>query len=169
MPRCAMVLFLCVCAVFAFGAALAGDAGVVTVSRSVEFAEDSGVIPSVQRECQLQTKLPGFIKAYAKKGVELTDKPLEEVEGRVLILEIVGGSGIGGGAWSGPKSVTVSGKLMENGEVIGSFLAARYSGGGAFAGFKGTCSIFGRCVKAIGRDIANWLKNPTMDAALGDA
>ena len=43
------------------------------------------------------------------------------------------------------------------------------AGGGAFGGFKGTCSILGRCIKAIGADIAKWLANPTMDAMLGNA
>jgi hypothetical protein len=87
----------------------------------------------------------------------------------VLILEIVSAVGGGGGAWSGPKSVTVKGELREDGKVIGSFTASRFSGGGAWGGFKGTCSIFGRCIKVLGEDIAAWLKKPTMNAALGNA
>jgi hypothetical protein len=65
--------------------------------------------------------------------------------------------------------VTVEGELVENGEVIGSFTASRYSSGGAFGGFKGTCAILGRCIQSIGKDIAAWLKNPTMNAMLGNA
>jgi len=37
-----------------------------------------------------------------------------------------------------------------------------------FAGFKGTCSIMGRCVKALGRDVAEWLQSPSKGAVLGD-
>jgi len=37
-----------------------------------------------------------------------------------------------------------------------------------FAAYKGTCSIVGRCAKSIGKDISNWLENPTDDASLGD-
>jgi len=59
--------------------------------------------------------------------------------------------------------------LKENGEVIGSFTGARYSGGGAFGGFKGTCAILGRCIETLGKDIATWLKDPTMNAMLGNA
>ncbi len=40
--------------------------------------------------------------------------------------------------------------------------------GGLFAGFKGSCSVLGRTVKAIGKDIAEWLVNPVLDADLGD-
>ncbi len=42
-------------------------------------------------------------------------------------------------------------------------------GSGAFGGFKGTCSILGRCIEALGKDIATWLKDPEMDSQLGDA
>ena len=42
------------------------------------------------------------------------------------------------------------------------------AGGGAFGGYKGTCSILGRCIKTLGSDIAKWLANPTMDAKLGN-
>ena len=40
--------------------------------------------------------------------------------------------------------------------------------GGAFAGYKGSCSVLGRTVKAMGKDVAQWLKAPTDEAALGD-
>jgi hypothetical protein len=39
---------------------------------------------------------------------------------------------------------------------------------GAFAGFKDSCSVLGRTVKAIGSDIADWLLKPSEDADLGD-
>ncbi len=102
-------------------------------------------------------------------NVVLAEDLSDSTEGRVLHIEIVNVIGTGGGAWSGAKSVTVEGKLTENGEVIGTFTSSRYSGGGAFGGYKGTCSILGRCIKAMGSDIAKWLANPTMDAKLGDA
>ncbi len=141
----------------------------VIVSRVAEFAEASGVTDNVQKECTLHTRLPGFIKDFAKGRVELADDVSESTPGRVLHLKIVNVIGPGGGAWSGSKSVTVEGKLTDNGEVVGTFIASRFSGGGAFGGYKGTCSILGRCIKTIGKDIALWLKNPTMDARLGNA
>lgn len=142
-----------------------------TVAKAVPFGENSMATREVKASCTLDTRLPQFIAAAAKRGVKvvLTDEPLENVKGRVLYLEIVHVLGTGGGAWSGAKSVTVEGRLVEDGNVIGTFTAARYSGGGAFGGFKGTCAILGRCIQAIGKDIAGWLKNPTMNAMLGNA
>jgi len=166
----APLALVCV-AVLLAPAAHAGEKGqVVTMSQELEFAETSGASGKVQSECTLQTRLPQFIKDYAK-GVKvvLAEEVSDSTEGKVLHVEIVNVVGTSGGAWSGAKSVTVKGELTEDGEVIGTFIASRYSGGGAFAGMKGTCSILGRCIKAIGSDIGKWLTKPTMDAALGDA
>ena len=147
------------------------EEGSVTVISPVPFAEGSGASSNVKAECTLDTRLPQFIEAAAKRGVQVVvgEDPGEGADGKILYLEFTNVVGAGGGAWSGAKSVTVRGTLKENGEVIGSFIASRYSGGGAFGGYKGTCSILGRCIKAIGKDVAAWLKNPTMDARLGNA
>jgi hypothetical protein len=140
----------------------------VTISWPIEFTETSGVSENVKTECSLPGQVPQYIKRYAKKmNVVLANDVSDNTEGWVLHVEIVNVIGTGGGAWSGSKSVTVEGKLTENGEVIGTFTARRNSGGGFGGGFKGTCSILGRCIKAIGSDIAKWLANPTMDAKLG--
>jgi hypothetical protein len=65
--------------------------------------------------------------------------------------------------------MSVKGELFDKGKQIGSFRATRFSGGGAFGGFKGTCAIIGRCSKTLGSDIAGWLGAPTQNAQLGDA
>jgi hypothetical protein len=142
-----------------------------TVVSPVPFADKSQASNDVKNSCALDTRLPEFIADYAKRGVKVVigPDPGEDATGKVLYLEIVHVLGTGGGAWSGSKSVTAEGVLKENGEVIGSFTSSRYSTGGAFGGFKGTCSILGRCIKAMGKDIAEWLKKPTMHAMLGDA
>lgn len=142
----------------------------VTMLGEIPFAEDSGASSAVMDECTLQTRLPGFIKAAAKKtNVVLVGEITDASEGQVLTLEITHVVGFSGGAWSGPKSVTVEGTLTENGEVIGTFTASRYSTGGMYGGFKGTCSILGRCIQTLGSDIAKFLEKPKMDARLGDA
>jgi hypothetical protein len=154
-----------------FAAISIAQADTFTVPTDVPFASGVDVTDAVRNECTLQTRLPQFIAEGAEKGVDvvLGDAPAENATGKVLQLEFTNILGFGGGAWSGPKSVTVSGKLYENGQLIGSFVASRYSTGGAFAGFKGTCSILGRCVKTLGTDIARWLKKPAMDSRLGNA
>jgi hypothetical protein len=64
--------------------------------------------------------------------------------------------------------VLIKGSLAEKGKVLGDFNARRYSGGGMFGEYKGTCSILGRCVKTLGKDVAEWLAHPVSQAALGD-
>lgn len=143
----------------------------VKVPAEIKFSADANVREAVVNECNLQTKLPGFIRTYGEKNgidVILSDKALNKKQkGRVLLLEITNVNGAGGGAWSGAKSVNVKGSLYENGKFIGNFTASRYSGGGMFAAYKGTCSILGRCVKTLGSDIAKWLKKPRKNAHLG--
>jgi hypothetical protein len=147
------------------GAAQAGDR--VQVPRSIGFAADSGASDKVKDECALQTKVTHFLDEFSDQ-VELVDgKP--SAKGRSLSLAIKSVLAPGGGAWSGSKSMVVVGSLHKDGKRVASFTATRYSGGGMFAGYKGTCSIIGRCAKTIGKDIAGWLKNPKDGARLGDS
>lgn len=148
------------------GQAYAGEN--VQVKKAITFSTDSGAPQKVIDECHLQTQIPQFLSQFAKGSVVLVEGELSQ-KGRSLELEITNAFAPGGGAFSGAKSVEVSGKLMENGVEIGNFVGARYSTGGMFGGFKGTCGITARCGKSIAKDIAVWLKNPSKDARLGDS
>lgn len=147
--------------------ASADPAGAVQVLRAIPFASESGAPQKVKDECALDTKVPSFLAEY-NSSVQLVDGALGE-SGRVLTLEITQVHAPGGGAFSGPKSMTVKGTLRENGQEVGNFTASRYSGGGAFGGYKGTCGIVGRCAKAIAKDISEWLSKPGVNSSLGDA
>ncbi len=154
-------------------AAMSFNAGadVVLVQASTPYSDEAHVRDAVKSQCQLDSKLPEFVRDFAKADgidVELSSDAVNTHKGKVLMLEITGVEAPGGGAWSGAKSMSVAGKLYQNGKVVGDFTATRYSGGGFFAGYKGTCSIIGRCSKTLGKDIATWLKNPTPKAHLGD-
>jgi hypothetical protein len=137
----------------------------IGIPRAVPIAEHVDVSEAVKNECQLGEKVSTFLAEFAP-NVSVSDDPKT---GRYLRMEITEVVATGGGAWSGPKWMTVKGTLQENEKAIASFRAKRFSTGGAFGGFKGTCSIIGRCTKAIAEDISNWLKNPVDGAELGDA
>ncbi len=162
----AVPLALVCVAVLLIPAARAAEKGQsVTISRELEFTETSGASDKVKAECWLPPQLPRYIKQYAKKmNVVLAEDVSDSTEGRVLHIEIVNVIGTGGVAWSGMKSVTVQGKLTENGEVIGTFIASRATGS-----TRGTCAMLEHCMEGIAKDIAKWLTNPTMDAKLGTA
>ena len=139
----------------------------VTVGKFTPFAENSGVSSNVKSECKMEERLPDYLRSYAKKHttVVLTTEPLESVDGKVLYLEFVDVFALGGGAYSGSKSTMVRGELKEGGEVIASVTARRRSM--AAWGF-GTCSLMKKITKSLGKDIAGWLENPTMDARIGN-
>lgn len=146
----------------------------VIIANAVPYAANSGATPAVKSECIIDQQLPEFVESYASGydiAVVRDSKKAKQKRssGKVLELKFSQVHGLGGGAWSGAKSVTVSGTLTQNGKKIGSFVGTRHSGGGAFGGYKGTCSILGRCVKTLGDDIARWLQAPSMNARLGDA
>ncbi|WP_108062378.1 hypothetical protein [Poseidonibacter lekithochrous] len=58
------------------------------------------------------------------------------------------------------KSTRVKGVLYKEGNKIASF-------SGFSAGFKGSCSVLGRTVDALGEDISVWLKKTTMNDYIG--
>lgn len=147
-------------------------AGSITISKQASYAPQMSVPDAVRAECNLPIRVTEFVKEYADKNYDsviLADNVSANTSGQALSMKIVGMTGTGGGAWSGPKHVTVEGTLWENGKVKGTFTATRYSGGGAFGGYKGTCAILGRCAKAIGKDVGEWLLAPGMNTKLGDA
>lgn len=150
-------------------AALSAHAANVGIQKTARFDKDAAVPAAVKAECDLETKIPNYVFAEAKgevQGLSFVDKP---GAGRTLSMTIKSVAGSGGGAWSGPKQVTIEGKLLEKNKVVGSFVATRFSSGGAFGAYKGTCKILDRCAKALGKDVAGWLMEPTMNARLGDA
>ena len=153
----------------ALAAPQSAAAETVKIRRSIPYAANAAVPPAVRDQCALETKVPEFIQEAAGGSVELVDGAPNRLRGRVLELEITEVHAPGGGAFSGPKWMTVKGDLYDRGKAIGSFRAKRLSTGGAFGGFKGTCAIIGRCSKAIGQDIAGWLGSPSANALLGDA
>ena len=136
----------------------------------IAFKEDAYIRDAVKQECDLDGKLAQFIEQYAAGQYAniVTDSNTGSADAQVLTMEIEEVQGAAGGAWSGAKSVVIKGTLSQKGKVLGDFKARRYSGGGMFGGYKGTCAILGRCVKTLGRDVAEWLAHPTPQAVLGD-
>lgn len=143
----------------------------VVVAKPVPYAADSDIASNIKEECKLTTELPDFVAEFAQQhGVTVTfaNAVTAQTPGRVLEMQITDAVSQGN-AWMGHhKSTTVAGKLYQDGKLVGSFLGKRNSMGGMFAGYKGSCSVLGRTVKALGEDIGAWLAAPTMDARLGD-
>ncbi|WP_152555653.1 hypothetical protein [Methylomarinum vadi] len=140
------------------------------VIKPIAFKKDLYIREAVRNECNLDGKLAQFIEDYTADqfATIITDGSKAPADAQVLTIEIDEVMGAAGGAWSGAKAIMITGEVSQNGKVLGDFRARRYSGGGMFAAYKGTCSILGRCTKALGRDVAEWLRHPMPKAALGD-
>lgn len=138
--------------------------------KPIAFKQDAYIRDAVKQECNLDGKLTQFIEEYAagQYAEIITDSTATPADAQVLTIEIESVQGSGGGAWSGAKDVVIGGVLTQNGKTLGYFKGRRYSGGGMFGGYKGTCAILGRCVKALGRDVSEWLRHPTNKGVLGD-
>lgn len=137
----------------------------------ITFAENSGATDNVKQECRLPEKFHRFLSKYVKKqgydAVEASSDNLPADADRLTIsMDRVYANR--GGAWSGAKQVYVIGTLTQAGKEPLEFHGQRSSTGGVFGGFKGTCSLLGRDVKSLSKDISRWLKNPSDDARLGE-
>lgn len=159
-------------AAFAFFIAGAVMAQTVQLPRVTPFAEDADIQSKVKNECsKLGSQLSEFTVQFANQHglvVKLVDSVDTAAEGRVLKLEITDAVSMGNAFIGHQKFTSIRGQLYENGEKVASFRGRRNSMGGAFAGYKGSCSVLGRTVKALGKDVAVWLKNPVDKAELGD-
>jgi hypothetical protein len=118
------------------------------------------VVDAVKRECGLDTMVGDWVlESVGKKypGSAKLQQGASAGNGKVLKVTIVNVVGVGGGAYSGAKSMAVRAELMQSGKVLATTTKERSSGGGAFGGYKGTCQIFGRVAKTLGSDVASWL------------
>ena len=88
--------------------------------------------------------------------------------GNMLKVEITSAYSAGNAFIGHRKSTAIRGELYDNGTLLASFTGSRVSGGGAWAGFKGSCSVLGRTVETLGQDIVAWLKKPSDNAHLGN-
>lgn len=135
----------------------------VLLETPVTYHPDAEVAESVKRECQVEAMLTRRVGA-ALSGTQATDAA-PDADVSLVRLRITHVLGVGGGAWSGPKGITVSAEFVENGKVSRQTKVHRWSSGGMFAGFKGTCDILDRSAVAIGRDLSKWVRDASYKVA----
>jgi hypothetical protein len=151
----------------------AADQNVIYVGKVAPFSEGSVITRAVVDDCNLPARQIEFIeKAAAEDGalrVVRDDNAVKAGKGRVLFVEIVDAES-DGSSYAGHRlrQLMVKGRLLENGVEIGSFTGVRHSRGGAFARYKSSCAVLGRCIETLGKDIALWLKKPEMNSRLGE-
>jgi len=146
--------------------------GVKTVyirSDKANYSSNSRIAQNIKDECKLDRSIISYIKeAASKNGISVVVKnniAPNEVELKVEITDAISA----GNAFIGHrKFASIAGSLTKGGQSLGSFEAARRTGGGMFGGFKGSCAVLARAVKVLGQDTVRWMKKPSDKAMLGD-
>lgn len=142
----------------------------VIMKSSTPFLEGAPISYSIKQECDLPRKLAEFTKDNSisnNVNVKFDDKLTKEDAEYYLDLIITGAISRGNAFLGHNKSTTVKGILYKNGKKLASFSGFRHSSGGFGGGFKGSCSVLGRTVSALGSDISKWIIAPTKGAYLG--
>ena len=138
----------------AFAALLAACAAAhadgIKLLTPVAYAAESSVVPKVREACKLEERLASDVGSQL---AGTTDQP----QGQVVKVSIVDVMGVGGGGWTGPKAISLKVDLLKDGKVERSTHLTRTTTGGAFGGFKGTCSMLERDSSVLGKDVAKWV------------
>jgi hypothetical protein len=136
----------------------------VSVAPAMRALNPDSVDDEVLKDCPWDTFIPNYLAENTHGQVNIGARDINNLNERKLLLTIVESRIAGGGVYSGGKWMDLTGQLIENGNAIGSFQASRHT----IKGWSG-CGAAKNLSEEMGEDIANWLKNPGMNAKLGDA
>jgi hypothetical protein len=140
---------------------LVSGAKLIYVNTLMRYAQGAPIDGAVLNECQLPQQGVELLASAARDaGIELMadDAAVKSAKGRTFEVEIISVVSAGNAFTGHRKQVAVRGRLLEGGKEIAIFNGTRSSMGGAFGGFKGSCSVLGRCLEALSKDMALWLK-----------
>jgi hypothetical protein len=134
----------------------------------VTYADYAGVLLKNRKVCALDEELAKDIGAEIEHRAQRPGTT-QSAAGPVLKVAIVGSDGIGGGGWTGPKSLSVRAELVAGDTVLGTKTVTRRGRSGLAGAFEGTCGILRDLSADIARDIVAWSgtsTSPAQDDAL---
>jgi hypothetical protein len=153
--------------------ACASSAQAVTETRlevPVTYHPDAAVVEHVKNECQIEDMLQNRVGAVLRRlngtGSGLVESEEDPAGDQVLRLKITHVLGVAGGAWSGPKGITLSAELLDGDKVVRQTKINRWSVGGMFGTLMGTCEILALSADAISKDLSRWIRHapePSVD------
>ena len=139
----------------------------VLLETPVTYAPDASVVDQIKNECHIEDMLTNHVGEVLRKINRTGDGTIASQAdaggAKILRLQITHVLGVGGGAWSGPKATTVSADLIEDGKVIRHTKINRWSVGGMWGAFKGSCSILDRTTIVISKDLSRWVRDPSYE------
>lgn len=148
----------------AFGSSAAMAYEKTYLETPINYLPEASVISKVKDECNVESMLDqhlGHNLGRLNKGEGTVIEGSNEINGHILRVKIARVMGVGGGAYSGPKSITVVAELLDGDKLKRQTRLTRWSLGGVFGPFRGTCSILDRAAISIAKDLTHWVKDAT--------
>ena len=135
----------------------------IQIPSDVPYKNSTMINSRVTSQClDLGPKLGRFLHEYSEK-YDVETVPVETVDpkakGRVLVVQITSTASIVRAFVVQHKSMSARAELFEDGRSKGSASFSRDSMAGFGRGYKRSCSALRRCTKALGKDIAGWLRD----------
>jgi hypothetical protein len=131
----------------------------VSLPDNVPYYDKTIIQANVLNECTaLGSDLSTHIaEALQQKGVTANRvAQLDASQGTTLEVQIVNLISAGNAYFGHRKNMSVRAKIVKDGQTVGENTFTRDSMGGAFGGFKGSCSVLDRVATTLGKDIAAW-------------
>ena len=147
----------------ALASSVARAAQPISLLLPVTYEFDTAVLHKTKEACKLEDKLASGIGGEIQKRAGRAGT-VTTTDGVVVRVTIVGSGGIGGGGWTGSKSLTVRAEELKDGDVVRMRTFIRKSRGGLAGPFEGTCGILEGITETLSQDIVGWTGTET-DAA----
>ena len=158
-----LATILCLVGSLALGTPVSA-ASVVLLETPVTYDPVASVVTAVREQCHVEDLLAHRVGTVLRKrngsGNGTIDAGTGAGDAAVLRLTITNVFGVGGGAYSGPKAITVRAELFEGKDLKRQQKVNRWSLGGFWGGFKGTCTILDRTATALAGDLGKWAFDP---------
>lgn len=135
--------------------AAAHAGGPISLLVPIEYQEGNRVQHKTRDECGLEDRLAADISAEFQRR-DARPGTTTSTAGAVLRVAIVTGHGIGGGGWTGGKSLTARADLMNDGTVLRTKQVTGKSHGGLMSRFEGTCDLLNAISKDLAKEIIDW-------------
>ena len=140
----------------------------IVVGAEILPGNDDAINDTVRNDCHWPTAMVSkLVKAFNDNDppprAKLESRPIdvEKYPGRRLVLRVDNVHALGGGGWSGPKWMVMSGELREGNTLVASFESYTNSG----RGFT-TCRSVDSLSESTSDMIVEWLRSPTLGAKL---
>jgi len=140
-------------------------ADIVFVSSPIPYEKEDVASADVRKECNWNTTMPRYLAKESEGRVTVAEQNIDAMTDKRLTLVATNLHTAGGGGFSGPKWLVLTGELKEGGKLIGNFEARRQTIRGSMQG----CGTLNSLSEEISGDILKWLKAPSLNAKLGDA